>query len=173
MATDLTAALARLLSDDSLRRDFARDPASVARALDVAEPHRAAFCSIRAEQLDTQAGVLLGKRFHEVAVLLPRTIQRIGNVARELFRTYAETFWPTGHRRHIEDAVAFGRFIARRNRAFIDVVEFNRLCFLISGRRVRLHFAGVRVPGTRPRRAVQVLCRTPSDVRSWLLYLDA
>lgn len=171
MAIELTEALARLLSDAPLRRDFARDPAGMARALEVAEAHRAAFCSMRGEQLDAQAAVLVGKRFHEVAALLPRTFERLGDAARTLFGAHAETFWPTGHRRHIEDAVAFGEFIIERNPAFADVAELNRLRFLSGGRWVRFHFVGVRVPGPRPRRALQVLYRTPADVRSWLLHL--
>lgn len=174
MGVDLTSALARVLSDASLRSDFARDPANVADTLGVAEPHRTAFCSLRAEQLEAQARVLIGKRFRAVGILLPRTFARLGEDARPLFEAHAASFWPTGHRRHIEDAEAFGNFVAARNPAFADVVELNRLRFLNRNARVRFHFAGVRVPGPRPRRAVQLLYRTSShDVRSWLLYLGA
>lgn len=176
MATDLTAALARLLSDASLRRDFARDPVEVAHGLDVAETHRVAFCSLRAEQLEAQARVLLDKRFHAVADLLPRTMMRLGDDARALFDAHALSFWPTGHRRHLEDAVAFTEFVISRHPMFVDVAEINRLRFLKCDGRIRLHFAGVRVPGSRPRRAVQLLFRAARDgsnARSWLLHLGA
>jgi hypothetical protein len=173
LAIDLTSALARLLSDASLRNDFVRDPTGVAHVLDVAESHRVTFCSMQAEQLEAQARVLVGKRFHAVGSLLPRTFARLGDRARDLFEAHAASFWPTGHRRHLEDAAAFGDFIAARNPGFADVAELNRLRFLSDNGRVRFHFVGVRVPGPRPRRAVQLLYRTSAQgIRSWLLHLQ-
>ena len=174
MATDFTGALARLLSDASLRGEFARDPARVAGALNVAERHRLALCSLPVEQLEAQANVLRAKRFHEVAALLPRTVARLGDAAMDIFRAHSESFWPTTHRRHLEDAVTFAEFLAGLHPAYVDVAELNRLRFLNGNGRVAVHFARVRVPGPRPRRAMQLLYRVPSGgVRSWFIHLGA
>jgi hypothetical protein len=107
-----------------------------------------------------------------VASLLPRTIARLGDDARQLFDAHAQSFWPTGHRRHLEDALTFGRFVVSRNPMWIDVAELNRLRFLNCDRLIRFHFAGVRMPGPRPRRALQLLYRAAGgNPRSWLLHL--
>lgn len=172
MTTDPTSVLARLLSDPSLRSAFARDRAGVLYSLGVVdEPQRAALLSLRPGQLEAQALVLLGKRFHAVAAMLPRTMERLGEQARERFHAHAQAFWPTGHRRHLDDAVAFGAFLARRHPGYLDVAEWNRARFDAGSCKVRVHLASVRMPDAAPRRAVQLLVRRRGGgSRCWLVY---
>jgi hypothetical protein len=58
---------------------------------------------------------------------------------------------------------------------FGDIAELNRLRFMSHNGRIRLCIVGVRVPGLRPRPALQLLYRASpgGDARSWLLHLGA
>ena len=172
ITTDPTSVLARLLSDSSLRSAFARDRAGVLCSLGVVDgPQRAALLSLRPEHLEAQARVLVGKRLHAVAAMLPRTMERLGERARELFHAHAQTCWPKGHQRHLNDAVAFGRFLVRHRPAWVDVAEWNRVRFGAGSRRFRVHVASVRTPDAGSRRAVQVLFRRRrGGNRCWLVY---
>jgi hypothetical protein len=58
----LTTALGRLLTNPSLREQFAREPRAVARRLAVREPDLAFFLSLDAEELEEQAQALERKR---------------------------------------------------------------------------------------------------------------
>ncbi len=164
MPADLTTVLGRLLSDPALRAEFRRDPDATALALDVE------LSGIDPEELDHQAATLVDKRFHEVSALLPRTISALGPDAARIFREHADGFWPVGHRRHAEDAVAFGRWLEVR-RLPRSQSELRRLRFALSGGRLSLGFVNDAWVGGRSRRALQVLFRRRGVVRSVAIYL--
>lgn len=164
MPADLTVVLGRLLSDPVLRAEFRRDPEATARALDVD------LAGIDPEELEHQARTLVDKRFHEVAALLPRTMDALGPDAARLFREHADGFWPKGHRRHAEDAVAFGRWLEAR-RLPRSRSEANRLRFALSGGRWSLGFVNDAWVGGRARSALQLLFRRRGAVRSVAIYL--
>ena len=164
MPADLTTVLGRLLSDSVLRAEFRRDPDATARALDVE------LSGIDPEDLEHKARTLLDKRFHEVSALLPRTMDALGPDAARIFREHAEGFWPQGHRRHAEDAVAFGRWLKAR-RLPRSRSELNRLYFALSGRRFSLGLVDDAWVEGRARWALQVLFRRRGVVRSVAIYL--
>jgi hypothetical protein len=166
MPADLTTVLGRLLSDPSLRAAWRRDPEATARRLD-AEPETAA--ALDAVDLEHQAETLVEKRFHEVSRLLPRTLAILGGGAAAAFREHAAGFWPEGHRRHAEDASAFGRMLEQR-RLPHSPSELHRLRFMLAGRRFSAAFVPDAWVGGRPRRALQVLYRRRGALRSFALY---
>ena len=157
---DLTRPLAQLLSDSRLRREFIRDPAGVANRLALPPASIASLQEIDTGLLEQQARSLLGKRRFEVAAILPRTWQHLGDDAIGLFEEYAlEAPWPTGHRRHLLDAAAFCSFLKDR----ADSIESARIRFKSGDRR----FVLARVDGDG-RCGVLVLLRWRKTVRSWL-----
>ena len=106
---ELTNALGRLLSDRSLREIFRRDPQEAARRLDLDPQDGEALRSVDAAGLDAQAQTLLNKRCWEVSRLIPRTFKTLGNDARRRFLDFAESYWPVGHKKHVDDALGFCR----------------------------------------------------------------
>ena len=169
---DLTTALGRLLSDAALRREHARDPEALARRLDVDAAHLAAFLGLDRDGLEIQAEALIAKRFHEASELLPETTARLGGTARARFFELAETSWPTGHRRHLADAVAFCGHLARGDGAGPCPAEHNRLRFVLERRRLAAYFVRRWPDGGRGRAALQIL-RRPSrgGVRQTVVFL--
>ena len=125
--TDFVTALARLLSDPSLRLQFCEEPEHVARQIGVAQEDWHSFVSISPEQLNRQAETLLNKRWHEVRRLVPKTIEMLGSEAVDLFRFYATKEWPQGHRRHSVDAHRFLRFLISNEIAKPEKYEMIRI----------------------------------------------
>jgi len=164
MPSDVTTALGRLLTEPALRGQWRRDPAAVARALE------ADVASLDPDELEHQAETLLEKRFHEAAKLLPRTMAALGGRAERLFRDHAARYWPEGHRRHADDAIAFGRGLLER-RLPHSRSELNRLRFAMGDDRFSLGFVDDAWVGGRARRALQILYRRRGAVRSLALYL--
>ena len=164
MPADLTTVLGRLLSDPALRAEFRRDPEATARLLD------ADLSGLDPAELEHQAETLVVKRFSEVSKILPCTIALLGGDAERVFRAHAALFWPEGHRRHAEDAAAFGRFLEERELPFRRS-ELNRLRFAIGRGRVAFRFVPDAWVGGRARRALQVLYRRRGAVRSVAIYL--
>lgn len=167
MPAEFTTILGRLLTDPELRRRFRRDPASAARALD-ADP--SSLAAIDPDGLDLQAETLLEKRLHEVSKLLPRTVAGLGIRGAPAFREYACAHWPEGHRRHAEDAAAFGSFL--RERGFpLCRSELNRHLFTMGSASWAIHLVADARVGGRSRRAIQLLFRRRGVVRSLAVYL--
>jgi hypothetical protein len=110
---DFVTAMGRLLSDLKLRNQHRHSPETLAKDLNVADEHVAAFVSLDIDQIDQQASALLNKRWGEITSLLPKTITELGTEGRELFLFYASRHWPQGHNRHATDAYRFLNFLAR------------------------------------------------------------
>ena len=154
---DLTTALARLLSSESLRRVFAGSPHEAARRIDLRNADLEAFLAIDRFDLDLQASGLISKRRHEVSRLLARTVTQLGDEFGRLFWNYATHYWPTGHQRHLTDAVEFCRYLDAHDIRAVDRSEFNRLDFAVSKERFSIRL--VRERDSRHRRWIQLLFR--------------
>ncbi len=163
MSGDLTLALGRLLADPSLRETLRRDAVEASRILDVD------LRGIDADGLDRQADALLEKRVHEVSKRLPRTFALLEKGAERIFRKYAVFSWPQGHDRHLCDAVAFAAFLAERDLPRCRA-EANRLHFLLGNSRLAFRYAPDAWVGGRSRKALQLLVRFGTSVRSFAIY---
>lgn len=169
---DFTAALGRLLSDSGLRRKFSADPGDAIRRLGAGPEEASSMLALDPSELEAQARTLLRKRLGEVRRLLPRTFARVGSSAEALFREHAESFWPQGHRRHVEDALRFTRFLAEREVRGLCRAEVNVLRFRLGGGRFSLHPVGDLFVKGRGRRALQILVRKADrSVAQFALYL--
>ncbi len=168
---DFTSALAPLLSDQRLRDLFVRNADEATRQLGLVGADAAAFRVLPARQVNVQAQALITKRFREVQKLLPRTIARMGTAARTRFAEYASAYWPHGHRRHLEDAYQFGRYLLDKANDSLCRREWNRHSFLFTGARLQVHYW--REPMNDPCRrvAAQVLWRRRRDDRARDAYL--
>lgn len=155
---EFTPLLARLLSDRRLRERFAADRAAVAAELSADTAMREALLALDAAALELQAQGLVDKRRGEVANFLPLTLENLAGEASALFDAHAQQFWPQGHRRHLNDAVAFAAFLQQRGKP-VDSGELNRLHFIERKRFLRLALIRRATTGGKRRRAVQVLYR--------------
>lgn len=157
---DFTAALGRLLTERDLRAEFTRAPGEVARRLAARPEEAAALAALDPEGLEAQARTVLQKRLHEVRRLLPVTFAGLGERGRTLFLEYAGAQWPAGHRRHLVDAVAFGRHLRARGVAGASAAELHWLEFLLGKRRLSVRAVRDLPCGDRRRAGLQVLYRT-------------
>lgn len=115
---DVVSALAHLLSDQVLRERFIAEPRHVAMKLGLQGRDLEVVCKLDALDLERQATTLLKKRWHEVSKLIPRTIAGLED-GYSVFKYYAREHWPEGHRKHVEDAAGFLRFL-RHNKIPFD-----------------------------------------------------
>lgn len=171
---DLTTALARLLADTELRNAFVGDPEQVADQLPIRDADRDALISLDIEALQRQAMTLIDKRLYEVGRIIPQTIERLGCQAIGEFHRYADQNWPSGHRRHFDDALAFLDFLnSHGDRAIVCQSERNWLRFGVGQRRFSLHLVFDLMVGKRPRRAIQFLYRRHDGTpRQFAVYLS-
>lgn len=171
MGCDFTTALARLLSDRELRRRFTRDRAAAVEELGVSVEDREMVLRLDAEDLEAQARTLLQKRLHEVRRLLPVTFEQLGSAASDLFLSHAAVYWPTGHNRHLTDAVEFGGFLLRNRVHELYLAEYHRARFALTKQRWNLRLIRrYRIHGLR-KCALQVLYRARAGrTRQFVLY---
>ncbi len=109
---DFVDALTQLLSDPTLRDRFETDRCVVVDELGVGDEDAELLRRLDSQKLQQQAQGLMHKRQSEVARLMPITWERLSDEARKLFCDYAETTpWPSGHRRHFQDAAGFSEFL--------------------------------------------------------------
>ncbi len=170
MPVDLTTALGTLLSDAALRAEFRRDPAACAERLDLCREDRHAFQSLAPEELEVQGVALVHKRRREVARLAPETFARLGPAAEALFDEHATRRWPTGHKRHVEDALAFLEHLEASGDRRACRWERNRLRFALSSQRLAFHLLPLPRYG-RVRLALQVLASAQGVFREQLFGL--
>jgi hypothetical protein len=162
MTIDFVTVMGRLLCDPSARQRFVADRQRYLSELELDSAAREALLSVDTTALERQAAVLLNKRRHEVRKLLPETMARLGNRATAVFDDFASSNWPTSHRRHVEDAVAFGDHLARRQPHAVARAEINRLAFLLSRRRFAVAWLTDYAIYSRHHFALQLLIRKQS-----------
>lgn len=160
MTTDLTMVLGRLLTDPVLRSDFAENPGTVIQKFRLPSSAATALQQLDPVELDRQAQCLIDKRFHEVAKLIPRTVQQLGAAARQVFQEYATGFWPDTHRRHLQDAAEFSRYLSGPRSGAVCRSERNLVRFRLSARRIAVSLVPDAWARDRSRPALQVLVRT-------------
>ncbi len=168
---DVISAQAQLLANRTLRAAFRHDPVATARQMGVSNEDVPVFASLSADQLETQAQALLAKRQYEVKRFLPRSFAGLGESARRHFLAYAETFWPTGHRRHFHDAVAFSEYLNRHQIRGGCRMERNWLRFRAQRALLRVHWVHAAPVGSRHHRGLQILFIWRSRPGQWLLHL--
>ena len=158
---EYTEVLSRLLSDAAERTRFVADPNAYAAQYE--DDVRALLLQLRPSKLERQAECLVSKRLQEILLLLPSTCAKQGARLDSLFHCYAQKYWPTSHRRHIEDAVHFACWL-RDGSHPIDSAELAP-CELLLGRR-HLSVTFARIAG-RP--ALRLMFRWRTRLRELCL----
>lgn len=110
-------ALARLYTDDGLRERFFGDPLKVGREMGLSAEEARELGRLSARKVNAFADSLRSKRFLEVSKLLPMTSRVIGGAFAESFKHHAQTYSPTGIRKHLGDALAFASYLEAKLRA--------------------------------------------------------
>lgn len=131
----------RLLADRELRSRFILDRQAVAKEQRLSPADLGLAEQIDTNQLEQQAKALIDKRYYEVAELIPLTIQGIGQHSRDLFDVYAQSNWPTGHQRHLTDALQFHTHLRSHRAPGLCRAEANRLRFILDERRCMCRLA--------------------------------
>jgi hypothetical protein len=168
---DLTTALGRLLCSRSLRREFARSPIEAAHKIGICETDHEAFLNLNSESIESQAQRLIQKRLFEVSRLLPATFRLGGTQSIIDFEDYAEAHWPQGHRRHLNDAAEFCRYLESNCRPLCRS-EHNRVRFAAQKNNFRIHLVRRAALGSKQRCAVQILLRLRnSHLREFALHM--
>jgi hypothetical protein len=170
---DFQSALTRLLSDSPLRTRFREAPFAVATELVGDTALVSTLCALDSDQLDRQAETLLRKRQAHVAEIIPRTWKQSGGTAAALFREFAEQSpWPSGHRRHFQDAAGFCEFLKSSTLILPVAAEYHWAAFVADNRRLAVRF-DLKLPiaqGTRV--GLQLFCRnrqgTPMQISAHL-----
>jgi hypothetical protein len=155
--------LARLYTDPDLRATFlAGGPVTAS----ISDAELAELRSVAPEELEYYSRSLVGKRLAEIRKLLPLSSERMKGDFAARFREFAPAFNPSSTKKHLEDAIAFARWLAQRtsDRKIREALEFDlaKLEFFGEGRRlvVRIHLFDI-VSGKR---------RLIPRIRLWLRF---
>lgn len=106
--------LARLYTDNDLRREFLSAPEKTGRKFDLNEKEIADIVSVLPEELNFFADSLFFKRLREVEKLLPRTKRILSSDFEQHFRAFSKTFLPASIKKHLEDAAQFADFLIKQ-----------------------------------------------------------
>jgi hypothetical protein len=108
---DVQNFLARLYTDENLRREFLSTPERIRRENNLTEQEIAELIAIFPEELNLFADSLFYKRLREVEKLLPLTRKILEKDFERSFRGFASQFTPASIKKHLEDAIAFADFL--------------------------------------------------------------
>jgi hypothetical protein len=172
-APDFITVLGRLLRSGALRDEFATDPQTFARVSGLPDHECEMLARMSWNDLETQALVLLQKRFAAIRPQLVQTCAALGADAWPQFVRYSRSRPADAQNRHVGDALAFSEHLKIQGIA-VSAAEYNRLCFVQRKRTLALHVI-VITPRNRSRRlALQLVCRwRKSRCREWQFYLAA
>ena len=107
-------ALAHIYTNSKLRDEFLTNPDVVGRTLNLTCLEIQQLSTISTKEINIFASSLKYKRLGEVRKLLPLTVKLLGDEFNKLFFSYAETFLPSGNKKHLKDAIAFIKFILQQ-----------------------------------------------------------
>jgi hypothetical protein len=103
--------LARLYTEENLRRSFLAEPAKIGAENDLSETEIAELAAIIPAELNFFADSLVWKRLREAEKLLPLVKKALGADFEKYFRRFANQFLPKTIKKHLEDATEFCSFL--------------------------------------------------------------
>ncbi len=103
--------LARLYTDEVLRRNFLSEPSRIGKENDLSDSEIAEIAEILPEELNFFAETLFWKRLREVEKFLPLTRKFLGEDFITDFREFSQHFNPQSVKKHLEDAIEFCKFL--------------------------------------------------------------
>ena len=166
----LIEAMALLLSNPKLRKEFSISAVDIAETLNVNDKERCLFCALSVDQLNQQAELLIKKRMREVYKFLPLTFQLLGDRTLNLFNQFAISFWPRSYRRHQEDAWRFCQYL-KDNGYTYNCSEWNRISFKQEKKKWKLKVVHDAFINKKQLVAIQLLFRIGHSVKEKQFYL--
>ncbi len=132
--------LARLYTDERLRRKFLAAPEKAGAAADLSPAEIAELARVMPEELDFFAESLYFKRLREAEKFLPLARAALGERFAGHFREFAARYNPQSTKKHLEDALEFSARLAAQNLRPVwarDAVRYEhaRLTFRSGARR--------------------------------------
>ena len=109
--------LARIYTDENLRREFLSAPEKIGRANNLSKTEIAELAEVFPEELNSFAESLFYKRLREVEKFLPLTKAILDNDFEKCFRAFAASYLPSSVKKHLEDAVEFCSYLQKDKRA--------------------------------------------------------
>lgn len=135
--------LARIYTDENLRREFLSAPEKIGHENDLSVAETGEIIEIFPDEINAFAESLIWKRLREVEKILPLTRHVLAKDFTALFRQYSSTFNPQSVKKHLEDAVMFSRFIERQAVSGIakNIAKYERLNLSFNGENKRFSIA--------------------------------
>lgn len=121
--------LARLYTDEKLRRSFWQNPQKIGAENDLIAEEITELAAVLPEELRFFANSLFWKRFREAEKLLPLTRKALGADFSANFREFSQNYNPQTIKKHLEDAVEFCSFLQNREIEPVwakDLAKFER-----------------------------------------------
>jgi hypothetical protein len=103
--------LAKIYTDENLRREFLSAPEKTGRENNLSEKEIAELAAIFPAELNFFAESLIYKRLRAVEKLLPVTAKSFKENFETCFREFANQYTPESSKKHLEDALQFAEFL--------------------------------------------------------------
>ena len=119
--------LARLYTDSEIRSEFTAEPERIGAEFELNESEIFDLSALAESEVKWFADSLFWKRFREVEKLLPTSSWMIGKDFEPFFREFSSAFNPRSVKKHLEDALAFSRWLLKGGRlepVAADVLKF-------------------------------------------------
>jgi hypothetical protein len=124
---DVQNFLARLYTDESLRREFSSAPEKIGGENNLTGKEIAELAEILPAELNLFADSLFYKRLREVEKLLPLTKEVLAEDFEIYFCGFADQFLPATVKKHLEDAIQFAEFLqGTENNWKKDLAKYER-----------------------------------------------
>jgi len=119
--------LARIYTDENLRREFLSAPERTGRENNLSEKEIAELTEVLPAELNSFAESLFYKRLREVEKFLPLTKQVLAEDFEIYFREFAGGFLPVTVKKHLADAIQFAEFLQAKEKNWKkDLAKYER-----------------------------------------------
>ena len=129
--------LAKLYTDAEFRRAFLSQPEETGAENGLNETEIREIAGMMPEELNFFADSLVWKRLREVEKFLPLTRELLQDDFAKYFREFSQTFNPQTVKKHLADALEFGRFLQDRetiSNLAKDAARFERAKLIFAAR---------------------------------------
>ncbi|HSK73647.1 MAG TPA: hypothetical protein VK892_18260 [Pyrinomonadaceae bacterium] len=118
--------LARLYTDENLRKRFLSAPEKIGKENNLDEKEIAELAAVLPEELNFFADSLFWKRLREVEKMLPLTRKFFAENFESYFREFSQSYQPNSVKKHLEDAIEFVNFINKREKEDVWIKDLAR-----------------------------------------------
>lgn len=175
--------LARLFTDESLRRNFLKDAAKVGAENGLQNAEIEDLKAVLPEEIAFFAESLYWKRLREAEKFLPLTKNCLQDNFADLFREFSQNYNPQTVKKHLEDAIEFCKFLQNTgkesNAALKNIAKFEqtKLEFFGYGKKFAFCFLNFDVakiaetlePQPKKKRRVAVWLKIGGRVRHFIV----